>query len=62
MNSVRQLYLPNAAAFASVVAEREELVPLYERTATSIAKGDAEGAAAAIGSLATAQERRMVSR
>jgi DNA-binding FadR family transcriptional regulator len=62
MNSVRQLYFPNAASFASVVAEREELVPLYERTATSIAKGDAEGAAAAIGSLATAQERRMVSR
>jgi DNA-binding FadR family transcriptional regulator len=60
MNSVRQLYLPNAASFASVVGEREELVPLYEQTAKSIAEHDAEGAAAAIGALATAQEQRMV--
>ena len=62
MNSVRQLYLPNAASFSSVVAEREELVPLYERAAKSIAKRDAEGAAAAIEVLATAQEQRMVGR
>ncbi len=60
MNSVRELYLPNAAAFAAVVTERAELVPLYAQSAAAIAAHDAESAAESIGRLAGAQERRMV--
>jgi len=59
MNSVRELYLPQATAFAVMVADREELVPLYAEAARAIGKRDADGAAAAIAALATAQERRI---
>ena len=60
MNSVRELYLPQATRFVAVVADREELAPLYQRAAKAIAAGDAEAAADAIESLAAAQERRML--
>jgi GntR family transcriptional regulator, transcriptional repressor for pyruvate dehydrogenase complex len=59
MNSVRQLYLPNAAAFAAVVSDRDELVPLYGRTARAIGAQDPDSAERAIGELAAAQEQRM---
>jgi GntR family transcriptional repressor for pyruvate dehydrogenase complex len=59
MNSVRQIYLPNAAVFAAVVADRAELAPLYARTAAAIEANDPAGAAEAIGELAATQERRM---
>jgi GntR family transcriptional repressor for pyruvate dehydrogenase complex len=59
MNSVRELYLPQAAAFAVMVADRVELVPLYAEAARAIGDRDADGAAAAIAALATAQERRI---
>jgi GntR family transcriptional repressor for pyruvate dehydrogenase complex len=55
MNSVRELYLPHADAFAALVVRRDQLVPLYRRTAAAVSTGDAEGAAAAIDELATAQ-------
>ena len=61
MNSVRQIYLPNAAAFAPVVSDRSELAPLYARTAAGIAGHEADAAAGAIADLAAAQERRMTS-
>jgi GntR family transcriptional repressor for pyruvate dehydrogenase complex len=60
MNSVRQIYLPNAAAFAPVISGREELAPLYAETAQAIADADGDAAADAISRLASAQERRMV--
>lgn len=60
MNSVRQLYLPNAAAFAAVVADRDAMAPLYAQVAQAIADREPEAAAGAIGALAGAQERRMV--
>jgi DNA-binding FadR family transcriptional regulator len=60
MNSVRELYLPHATRFVAVVADRDELVPLYRDAATAIGAGDADAAAAAIGGLAAAQERRML--
>jgi DNA-binding FadR family transcriptional regulator len=60
MNSVRELYLPRATEFVDVVADRANNAPLYDAVAEAIAKRDAGAAAAAIGTLATAQERRMV--
>jgi GntR family transcriptional regulator, transcriptional repressor for pyruvate dehydrogenase complex len=60
MNSVRELYLPHAAAFTALVSRREELVPRYARIATAIRERDGETAAAAIAALAAAQEARML--
>lgn len=60
MNSVRELYLPNIGSFAAVVAGRAALAPLYVRTAEAIRDGDGDAAAAALGELAGAQERRML--
>lgn len=59
MNSVRELYLPHAAAFAPLVADRAELAPLYARAAAAVAEGDADTAAATVAELAAAQETRM---
>jgi DNA-binding FadR family transcriptional regulator len=60
MNSVRQLYLPQVEAFAPVVAEREQLIPVYRRAAAAIEAGDTDGAGAALNELAGAQEQRML--
>ncbi len=62
MNSVRELYLPNAKAFAGVVAERQELAPLYAEVAEAVSERQSEAAAAAIGRLAAAQETRIARR
>jgi len=59
MNSVRRLYLPNASAFARIVARRAELGPLYVATAAAIRKREGGAAARSIGALARAQEERM---
>jgi DNA-binding FadR family transcriptional regulator len=56
MNSVRELYLPGAGAFARMLGEPE----LYAAAAHAIDDGDADRAAQAIAALAAAQERRMV--
>jgi DNA-binding FadR family transcriptional regulator len=61
MNSVRELYLPNIAAFAAVVAEREQLIGHYRRAASAIEEHNASEAAATIAELAGAQERQMLS-
>lgn len=55
MNSVRELYLSHADAFAALVAHRDELVALYARTADAVSARDGEGAVAAIDELAAAQ-------
>ncbi len=62
MNSVRELYLPNAEAFTDVVADRAELLSLYASAAEAIRDRDADAAAAAMAELAAAQEQRMVLR
>ena len=62
MNSVRELYLPNAKAFAGVVAERQELALLYAEVAEAVSERQSEAAAAAIGRLAAAQETRIARR
>jgi GntR family transcriptional repressor for pyruvate dehydrogenase complex len=55
MNSVRELYLPRADAFAALVADRRDLAKLYARAAACVSDGDGDGAATAIGQLADAQ-------
>ncbi len=55
MNSVRELYLPRAEAFAALVVDRGELVELYRRAAACVSDGDGDGAAEAIERLAEAQ-------
>jgi len=60
MNSVRELYLPHADAFAALVAHRAELAPLYARVAAAVGDGDGDGAAAAVDELAGAQGAGML--
>jgi GntR family transcriptional regulator, transcriptional repressor for pyruvate dehydrogenase complex len=55
MNTVRELYLPHAQAFAALVAHREEIATLYVRTAAAVKDGDGQRAAAAIEELVAAQ-------
>lgn len=59
-NSVRELYLPNAAAFAGLVKDRAALVPHYAAAAHAVDAGDGDGAAAAVEALARAQELGML--
>ena len=60
LNSIRDLYLGHLERFRPLVADREELVPLYRRAARALATGDAGRAAGAVEKLAAAQEARMV--
>src|SRR5437588_594589 len=54
MNSVRELYMPRAAAYAHIVVGRATLAPLYARAAEAIAKRDGDRAAEAVEALAGA--------
>jgi len=60
MNSVRELYLPHADAFAALVAHRDELAPLYARAAEAVGARDGNAAAIVIDELAVAQGSRML--
>ncbi|MHB8243374.1 MAG: FadR/GntR family transcriptional regulator [Solirubrobacteraceae bacterium] len=60
LNSVREIYLPHAAAFVPLVARRERLAELYMRTAVAVSAGDGAAAAAAIDELACAQQQGML--
>jgi GntR family transcriptional regulator, transcriptional repressor for pyruvate dehydrogenase complex len=60
MNSVRELYLPHAQAFAALVAHRAEMAALYARTAAAVQAGDGQRAAAAIEELVAAQGASML--
>jgi DNA-binding FadR family transcriptional regulator len=59
MNSVRELYLPRAEAFAGLVSRAHELAPLYLQAAHAVEDGDGEAAAAAIDRLASLQALAM---
>jgi DNA-binding FadR family transcriptional regulator len=59
MNSVRELYLPSAGPFVRMLGRRRDPSP-YRRIAEAIEAREADATAAAIESLAKAQERRMV--
>jgi GntR family transcriptional regulator, transcriptional repressor for pyruvate dehydrogenase complex len=60
MNSVRELYLERAEAFAALVADGGSLVGLYARAAAAVEAADAEAAAEAIDALASAQAGAML--
>ncbi len=60
MNSVRELYLPHASAFAALVSRRGELAHLYALAAAAVGARDGSAAASAIDELAAAQEALMV--
>jgi GntR family transcriptional repressor for pyruvate dehydrogenase complex len=60
MNSVRELYLPQAEAFSALVAHRDELSASYARTAAAVKAGDGHAAAAAIDELVAAQSAWML--
>lgn len=55
MNSVRELYLPHADAFAALVTRRDELAERYARAAAAVSARDAVAAATAVDELAAAQ-------
>jgi DNA-binding FadR family transcriptional regulator len=59
MNSVRELYLPRAEAFAALVSGAQELAPFYLEAAEAVRAGDGERAAAAIERLASLQAAAM---
>jgi GntR family transcriptional regulator, transcriptional repressor for pyruvate dehydrogenase complex len=60
LNSIRQLYLEHAGLFRAVVADPDELRPLYQRAARAISAGAGPRAARAIADLTAAQERRLL--
>ena len=59
LNSIRELYFERAELFHAVVAEREELAPLYAHAAAAVSARDADAAADAIAALAGLQERSL---
>ena len=62
MNSVRELYLPHADAFKSLVSHRAELARHYARAAETVRNRDADAAAAALDELTGEQARGMIGR
>jgi DNA-binding FadR family transcriptional regulator len=55
MNSVREVYLPHAAAFAPMMRIRKAIAPMYDEAARAIAERDEEAARTALVALAQAQ-------
>jgi GntR family transcriptional regulator, transcriptional repressor for pyruvate dehydrogenase complex len=61
-NSIRDLYFARLEQFRPIVSDRRELIRLYRRTASGIAKGEAGRAAGGANSLASVQEARILGR
>ncbi len=60
LNSIRRLYFDRAEVFQPLVADRDELVPLYRRAADAVESRDADAAAAAVEALTAAQEKALL--
>jgi GntR family transcriptional repressor for pyruvate dehydrogenase complex len=60
LNSIRQLYFERAELFTAVVADVEELAPLYRRAANAVEAGAPGRAAGAVGRLTRIQESRLI--
>ena len=56
MNSIREIYLQHGELFHAVVADRDELAPLYARAARAVARRQPDAARRAIDELATIQQ------
>ena len=61
-NTIRDLYFARLEQFRAIVTDRGELIRLYRRTASGIAKGEAGRAAGGAASLASLQEARILGR
>ena len=59
LNSIRALYFEHAELFRAVVADLDDLAPLYRRAAAAVRRGEAGRAASAVAALASAQEARL---
>jgi DNA-binding FadR family transcriptional regulator len=59
-NSIREVYLENAAAFRPLLQEHAALAHYYRRAALAVRAGDPARAAGAVRRLAEAQERRLL--
>jgi DNA-binding FadR family transcriptional regulator len=60
MNSIRGIYLERAELFQAVVAEPEDLWPLYARAAQAITRRQAAAAERAVDELAARQQRALM--
>jgi DNA-binding FadR family transcriptional regulator len=60
MNSIKHVYLENAGLFSALVADPEQLAPLYRRAARAVSAGSAARAERAVEELAALQEERVV--
>src|SRR3954447_25428998 len=60
MNTIRDVYLQRGELFQSVVAERDDLAPLYVRAARAVERGQGDAAARAVAELAGAQEHALM--
>lgn len=61
-NTIRDLYFARLDQFRAIVTDRKELIRLYRRIASGIAKGEAGRAAGGATSLASLQEARILGR
>jgi GntR family transcriptional regulator, transcriptional repressor for pyruvate dehydrogenase complex len=59
MNTIRDIYLQRGELFQAVVADGEELAPLYARAARAVARGESRAAGDAVEQLARVQERAL---
>jgi GntR family transcriptional regulator, transcriptional repressor for pyruvate dehydrogenase complex len=59
MNTIRDIYLQRGELFQAVVADGEELAPLYARAARAVARGESGAAGDAVEQLARVQERAL---
>jgi GntR family transcriptional repressor for pyruvate dehydrogenase complex len=59
-NSIRDIYFARLDQFRAIVTGRRELIRLYRRTASGIAKGEAGRAAGGAVALASVQEARIL--
>lgn len=60
INSIRDVYIENAAAFAAIVGDRARNAALYARIARAVAAGDADDAAAAAAEITALQESELL--
>jgi GntR family transcriptional repressor for pyruvate dehydrogenase complex len=59
MNTIRDIYLQRGELFQAVVADRDELAPMYGRAARAVARREPDAAGRAVEELAVVQERAL---
>jgi DNA-binding FadR family transcriptional regulator len=59
MNTIRDIYLQRGELFQAVVADHDQLAPLYARAARAVARRQADAAGRAVEEIARVQERAL---